>query len=140
MPWQLTTPISVGSFDPNAPNSQYTYCRVKLRGTDTDRERSTVNIEYGWLVSGEFVAGVVPTNRKSGHLIEGARWLDMTNNSVPKVEATNPGGYAAVDVGGTTVYVEKTYVATKRGLYEFLAAEPDDQHPGNNIIPPGSLV
>lgn len=58
MPWQLTTPVSVGDLDPNGP-----YNQIKIVGFQyyPNRKMLTVFFEYGNTVNGEWIRGIAPT-------------------------------------------------------------------------------
>ena len=139
MPWLFDTPISVGAeLDPNAPGGEYTHCRLKLVGNHPDvpeNPHMTINVAYGWMADGDFVRGAAhPGNRLRTYRMTGALYATEVTTARPLVALVDPGSsdYVEVDVGGTPVWVELTYVASKRGLYEHLRNQ--------GIIPLGTIV
>ena len=107
MPWQFTTPISIGVADPDAPSGEYTHCRATLTGNypDVDPPCLRLNLAYGWVAAGMFVGGKAVLNPDAypiaGIVIEGADYTTLITTHEP-----NPG--------------EKTYAAAKRAVYEEL--------------------
>ena len=97
MPWQLTTPISVGDLDPNGP-----YQQVKIRYMIWDDRRSSYILEweYGNTISEEWVSGKTPSGKETTTKIYDQNYIDLNDH------VTNDG--------------EKTRAAVKRGLYEYL--------------------
>ena len=135
MPLQLTTPIGVGDLDPGAPAAEYTHCKIRLDGNDPDEQIIPISISYGYYVEGSYIAGAVrPAELKRSYPIADAKWLKLVGTSEPKHTQTDPASseYFKVDMAGTSIWIQKTYYASKDGLYEHLIAE--------KIIPPGKIV
>jgi len=110
MPWQLTTPVSVGDLDPNGP---YNQVKILMQVHDGYRNHIRVDLEYGNTVDNEWVRGIKPTNKDTSYIIMGQDYTDLVT------------GHATEDG-------ELTYDAVKRGLYEHLATK--------GVIDPGSIV
>jgi len=139
MPLTLTTPMDVGDLDPGAPSSQYTTCRIKLMGNHpevVDNPHMQVHIVYGWMDGDTFMRGKVHPSQATWpktYGISGSDYATEVSTAAPKVALADPSDddYIEVDVGGTPVWVERTYVASKRALYEHLIAK--------DIIPGGTV-
>jgi hypothetical protein len=114
MPWLLDSAISTGGLDATVPNNEYTHSRVRLESNDPDTQKIELSISYGYMLGPVYVKGaIVPIGSETSYTIGGSDWIDLTQNHEP-----NPG--------------EKTYIAARRGLYEYLA--------GAGVIPEGSIV
>lgn len=119
MPWDLTTPINTGDLD----SSTYAQAKITRLMQDSNRGSLRVNIEYGNTVDGEWQRGKgAPSGKSPMANLDGAEYETLVDTAVPQVALSDPGdpNYVQVDVGGTPVWVEKTYVAVKRGIYEHL--------------------
>jgi hypothetical protein len=101
MPWQLTTPVTVGDLDPNGP---YGEVKIMRQVHDARRKLISIDLEYGNTVDGEWVRGIPPADKTTSHVISGDAYDTMVTT-----HATNDG--------------ELTYDACKRGLYEHLSTE-----------------
>lgn len=135
MPWLFDTPIAAGDLDPNAPTGQYTHCRLQMLGNDPDSQTIPLTLTYGWMDGGTYVpGGLMPVGKPSEYMIQGADWVTLVTTSVSDVKLSDPSdpSYIEIDIGGTPVWVEKTYITSKRTLYEFLVSK--------GIIEPGSVV
>ena len=99
MPWQLTTPLSVGQLD----SADYDQIRITSLMHDSVHSVIVLNLEYGNTVDGAWVAGYAPKGKDVSFTIKGASYTTivshMSNDNEP------------------------TYAAVKRGLYEWLEAE-----------------
>jgi hypothetical protein len=137
MPLQLTTTIGVGDLDPSVPSGLITHCRIKFLGNHPELAIPfmALFIEYGYLVEGVFTpASVSPSQWVEDHNISGSEWTSLVGSAAPDVLLADPSDptYVELDVGGTPVWVELSYAAVKRGLYEHLITE--------GVIPAGTVV
>ena len=127
MPWLLTTPIDAGDLDSG------TYAEVKIiRFTqDPSRERFNVRLEYGNTVDGKWISGFSPRSKDAHATIMGTDYTDLVSAAVPDVQTSDPADAVKYEAVGA-VWVERTYYAVKRALYEWLNT--------NGIIDAGSIV
>jgi hypothetical protein len=111
MPWQLTTPITVGTFD---PEGDITHIQAAWVGGGPRQNKIEIVIEYGRLSGSDFVsAASQPPNKALSHTVEGDDFVTLKTT-----HQTNDG--------------ELTWDATARAAYEELFAK--------GIIDPGSIV
>ena len=110
MPWELTTPITVGDLDPNGP---YTQVKIVKEMNDSVQKRLRVSLGYGNTVNGDWVEGLVPNDKQKDHIIDGEDYNTLITTH-------------------TTLEDELTYDAVKRALYAALASA--------GVIDPGSVV
>ena len=117
MPWNLTTPVNVGDLD------TVDYSEITMTGLrhDSRRKMLMLEIEYGNTVDGEWKAGFSPANKQTNFILTDTEYDSVTAGSVPDVQTSDPGSPAYAQVG--SVWVERTYVAVKRGCYEWLVAQ-----------------
>ena len=101
MAWQLTTPVTSGDLD----SSDYDLIKLTRFVHDSTSNRIMINWVYGYLdEEGEMVNGIQPRGSESHAIIDGDDYLTLVSTHEP-------------------LEGEKTYVAIKRGLYEWLLAE-----------------
>lgn len=131
MPWQLTTPYTGGTLDPTGTYDQVKVEHMQWRAT---QGLIIVELQYGTTVDGVWTQGLTPVGKPSSAMLEGQKYIDLITAAAPRTALIDPVDptYAKVDVGGTPVWVELTYEAVKRGLYEYLATE--------SVIDPGNVV
>jgi len=99
MPWQLTTPVDVGSLDV----ANYDQLKiVRMTHVASGAQRVEVQIEYGRTVDNQWVRGMDPVGKTTYFIISGADY----DNLVTHISNDS----------------ELTYEAVKRGLYEWLSA------------------
>ena len=110
MPWQLTTPVNAGDLD---PAGTYAQIKIVMQQHLSNQEIISLGFEYGNTVSDVWVPGVLPIGLPTSAMISGADYTTLVTT------------HASIDG-------ELTYVAVKRGLYEYLAA--------NSIIAAGTVV
>jgi hypothetical protein len=144
MPLTLTDPLVVGALDPSAPVGasgypEYTTCRLKLMGNHpevADNPHMRVNIAYGYMVDDVFVRGKAHPDRDTWpetYEIKGADYITEVTTAAPKATLVDPSDpdYIEIDDGGTPIFVELIYVASKRALYEHVISK--------GIIPAGTI-
>lgn len=122
MPWDLNTPVNTGDLD----EGNYSQAKVTRLMQDSNRNNMRVNLEYGNTVGGVWERGKAPpAGKRPVYQIEGDEYTTLVDTATPRVFLSDPSdpNFVEVDVGGTPVWVEKTYVATKRGVYEHLEAQ-----------------
>ena len=110
MPWQLTTPVTVGDLD----SSSYTQVKIVDTAHRSRNVRKVVlMLEYGNTVDGEWVRGHLPSEKKGDYTIFGDEYDTLVSTH-------------------TSLDGELSYIASKRGLYEHLLAM--------GVIGPGVMV
>ena len=119
MPWTLTAAVDCGDLDTG------TYGEVKIvRFThDPVQKRMTVRLAYGNTVDSVWEGGMLPNGKSYSVPIVDTDYDDVVADSVPDVQTEDPSDSNYSQVGA--VWVEKTYYATKRALYEWLNANED---------------
>lgn len=110
MPWQLTTPVTVGALD----SASYDQIRITRMTHDSVRAFIQFDIEYGRTVDSVWTPGLAPRDKQTSFFLQGQEYTDLVTTAEP------------VDAN------EKTYDAVKRGLYEWLNT--------NGHIAAGSVV
>jgi len=124
MPWDLTTPVPTGDL----ASSDYGEVKLVRMTHDSEQAQFRLRLSYGNTNAGNWEAGYTPVGKDTGVLIEGADYDAIATTEKPSVtfddKSADP-NYSAVVInhsthGDLTVYVEKTYSAVKRGLYEWL--------------------
>ena len=99
MPWQLTTPVTVGGLDA----ASYDQIRITRMVHDSVRAFIQFDIEYGRTVNDVWTPGYAPKDKLTTFFLQGQEYVDLVTDAEPEAE-------------------EKTYDAVKRGLYEWLNA------------------
>ena len=116
MAWNLAAPVNCGDLD----DGTYGEAKIVRFTQDSNRNRMDVRLEYGNTVDGTWVGGYLPQGKSSYVIISDADYGDVVSDSVPDVQTSDPSDDRYAQVGD--VWVEKTYEATKRALYEWLVA------------------
>jgi hypothetical protein len=127
MPWALIEPKKSGDLDV----VPYTEVKIISFFQDPNLHRIDLRLEYGNTVEGTWVPGYLPVGKKDHANIYAADYASLVSGSVPDVQTEDPGDpdrYAQVG----NIWVERTYHATKRALYEWLAV--------NEVIEPGAMA
>jgi hypothetical protein len=105
MPILLNTPLDPGDID---DEGLYDHVIITREIHNSRRNRIVLSLEYGTISDGEWIGGqaspVHDSNYPPAAIIEGADYEDLILNHEPL-----PG--------------EKTYQATKRGLYQWLQSK-----------------
>ena len=116
MPWQLTTPVAVGDLD----SGSYGEAKITHFRQDVNRARFDLQLEYGNTVADVWERGIVPTGKVDHFVVLGTDYADLIADSVPDVQTLDPADAVRYAVAGA-VWVERTYYATKRALYNWLS-------------------
>lgn len=122
MPIQLDTAVDVGDLTTKTMD----HAMVWLQRHDGKRSTISLEVEYGTIVADEWnPSGLNPAEESDFPTygeISDTQYNDIIANSVPDVQTSDPGDavrYAQVGA----VWVERTYYAVKRGIYEWLQAQ-----------------
>jgi hypothetical protein len=115
MPWDLTTALQTGGLDAAGPYSQV---KVVDFHHFPNRSRLDVRFEWGNTPASDWVGGHVPVGTNTVVSITGTDYDDLIANSVPDVQTSDPSDANYAQVGA--VWVERTYYAVKRAIYEWL--------------------
>ena len=121
MPWTLTANVLSGDMD------TVDYSEVKIVD---QRHRSygaaaadmiMVSLQYGNTVATVWTPAIAtPRTLATAVEISDADYADITSTAKPDVVLADPSDATYWKVSGQNIWVEYTYVAVKRGLYEWL--------------------
>jgi len=118
MPLNLSVAFDPGDLDPGK-----SYTHVKIVSTDHNSEAKTIRVVVarGYMSEGEFVESTIAKRQlHTVQNVEGDLAYDtVVSNSAPNVETSDPEDSLRYAAAGA-VWVEKTYYAVKRALYEWL--------------------
>jgi hypothetical protein len=119
MPWTLTTPVETGDLD----TVDYAELQI-VRMTHLslpDAESIVVDLQYGNTVNGVWVEGIaIPTGKAKTVTIIGTDYTDLITNAIPDVQTSDPSNPNYYYDASASVWVERTFAASKRGLYEWM--------------------
>ena len=118
MPWQLTTALDVGDLDV----ANYDQIRVTHLMHDSVRKLIHLSIEYGRTVADVWTPGATPAGKETSFTIMDTEYDNLIAGQAPDVQTIDPSD-AIRYVQDGVVWVEKTYYATKRGVYEYLNSQ-----------------
>ena len=121
MPWNLTTDVATGDL----AGADYGEVKIRRQTWDDHRKSISVDLAYGNTDAGPpevFNEGHLPEGKVANASWDGTEYDDFIAAAQPKVVFADPSDANYVNVpasGGDPEYwVERTYVAVKRGLYE----------------------
>lgn len=115
MPWNLTTAVSTGDL----ADSDYAQVKIVRQLKDSYRNEIKLELEYGNTVDGNWIGGMLPNGKQPSHTISGQDYADIKANAKPDVQTSDPEDSDRYFVSGS-VWVERTWYAAKRALYEEL--------------------
>ena len=121
MPWLLTTPIDSGDLD----DGNYGEVKITRFVQDSNRNQIQLRLEYGNTVDGKWESGYLPKGKSPHAVINNSGGSDYNNlvaSAIPDVQTSDPGDPVRYVEAGD-VWVERTYYAVKRDLYDYLVTK-----------------
>ena len=118
MPWTLTTPLSQGDVGDDITTALiHDFIDRTRNQDDVMNEKLFIEVQWGNIIDGLWVEGL----KQPVHVtIEGDALAALLADKpdVQFIDPSNPGRYWQVD--GYECWVEYTYYASKRSIYEWL--------------------